>query len=319
MVSGKNSDKVSVGNTPLVEVDGIFAKLECVSPTGSIKDRMAKYILEESEKRGLLKKGMRVIEATSGNTGISMSYFGRRMGYDVTIVMPENMTRERKSIIRRLGGNLILSPAERSFAEAARIRDRKAREEGYFSTDQFANPLNVECHQKTTGQEIISEMKTKGLVVDAFVAGVGTGGTLIGVAKALKRINPDVYIVAVEPSESNVMCGKKPDFHIIQGIGDGFIPDIVSDGKGGLNPLIDDVLCVSGDEAKSAALYLDKECGLCVGMSSGANYLIAKKLSERFKTVVTVFPDGFSKYQSQGLKQTNPNGCPYHTRCANLG
>ncbi|MBU1974454.1 MAG: cysteine synthase family protein, partial [Nanoarchaeota archaeon] len=253
---------ISPGNTPLIEIEGVLAKLECVNPCGSVKDRLAKYIIEESEKKELLKPGTTIIEATSGNTGIAFSYYAREKGYPVKIVMPENMTEERKKIIQSLGTELILCSAEGSFAEAAQIRNKLAQENNYFNPDQFSNPLNVECHQKTTGQEILKQCSAK---IDAFVAGVGTGGTLIGVAKALKEVYPQVWIVAVEPSESAVMSGGKPGVHNIPGIGDGFIPKIASDGHNGINSLIDEVICVSSQEAKAAAHLLEKQHGYCVG------------------------------------------------------
>jgi len=302
-----------VGNTPLVCVDGVYAKLECTNPCGSIKDRIARYILEESERQGLLRPGMRIVEATSGNTGIAFSHFARERGYDVTIVMPENMTEERKATIRRLGAELVLCSAEGSFAEAAAIRDRLAAERGDFNPDQFSNPLNVECHRTTTGREIVDQMKAAAVPVDAFVAGVGTGGTLIGVGQALRAAHPGVRLVAVEPSESAVMSGGPAGPHAIQGIGDGFIPAIASDGNGGLNPLIDQVITVSTAEALAAAQDLQARHGFCVGVSSGANYLAARKLLAEGLTPVTVFADGYYKYQSQGLCHCQTNRCPYET------
>lgn len=302
---------ITPGNTPLIKVGNIFTKLECINPTGSIKDRIAYYILEESEKKGILKPGMKIIEATSGNTGIAFSYYAKQKGYEVIIVMPEHMTDERKKLIRELGAELILCSKEGSFTEAAQIRDRIAQEKGYFNPDQFSNPLNVECHQNTTGKEIITQIKEyTDKKIDAFVAGVGTGGTLIGIAKSLKEEFPETRIVAVEPSESAVMSGGVAGEHTIQGIGDGFIPVIASDGNEGVNILIDEVICVSSQEATEYAQKLREQHNLCVGISSGANYCAAKKLSERFETVVTVFADGFSKYKSQGLTHCNEN-CPY--------
>lgn len=303
----------SVGHTRIVEVEGIFAKLECTNPCGSVKDRIAVYILRESERRGLLTPGMRIVEATSGNTGISFSYFARRAGYDVTIVMPENMTAERKQVIRNLGADLILCSKDGSFAEAAEIRDRLARENGWFNPDQFSNPLNVECHERATGQEIIDHF-TKHFPkrpIDAFVAGVGTGGTLIGVGKALKHLWPSLHLVAVEPSESPVMSGGEPGIHGIGGIGDGFIPAIASDGKGGLHPLIDEVVCVSTQDALKTSLHLGCDCTFCVGISSGANFLAAKRVARRFRTVVTIFPDSYNRYRSLGLVHCKANACPF--------
>jgi cysteine synthase len=300
---------ISVGNTPLVKVNGIYAKLECTNPCGSIKDRIAQYIIDKSEERGILKPGMKIIEATSGNTGIALSYCAREKGYEIAIVMPENMTEERKRIIQDLGAELILCSEEGSFAEAAEIRNRLAQENGYFNPDQFSNPYNVECHYQTTGQEILRQIDSQR--IDAFVAGVGTGGTLIGVGQALKEIYPQVQIVAVEPMESAVMSGGSAGHHCIPGIGDGFIPAIASDGNGGVNPLIDEVVCVSSQEAKDTAKKLEEEHGFCVGVSSGANFAAARKLEDRFGTIVTIFPDGYSKYQSQGLKHCEEKRCPH--------
>ncbi len=299
----------NVGNTPLVKVDGIYAKLECVNPTGSIKDRMAKYILDKSEEQGLLKPGMTIVEATSGNTGIALSYFAREKGYPVTIVMPEDMSDERKQIITSLGAELILVGPQ-DFDEAARVRNEIAElRPNYFNTKQFSNPLNVQCHYETTGQEIIRQLN--GESIDAFVAGVGTGGSLIGIAKAMKEVYPNIQVVAVEPSESDVMSGGKPGDHYIQGIGDGFIPAIAGDGNNGLHPLIDRVAKVKSKNAKQAAEYLSQKHGFCVGVSSGCNYLASKLLWFDFDKIVTLFPDGFRKYESFGLKHCEKGRCPY--------
>jgi len=305
---------LEVGNTPLLKIDGIFAKLECTNPMGSIKDRMAKYIIEESEKQGLLKPGMTIVEASSGNTGIALSYFAKEKGYQVIIIMPENMTDERKSIMKKLGAQLVLC-SEGNFEEAVRIRDEIARRPMHFNPDQFSNLLNAECHYKTTAQEILDQITTHSRSIDAFVCGVGTGGTLIGCGKRLREVFPTVRIVAVEPSESPVMSGGKQGKHGIQGIGDGFVPALASDGKGGLNSLIDQVICVSTTEAKDAATYLAEAKSLCVGISSGANFIAAKRIATSCETVVTVFPDGFSKYKSQGLMRKGAGPCTYQKEC----
>lgn len=303
---------LKVGNTPLIHVEGVYAKLECTNPCGSIKDRIGTYIIEESERRGLLTPGQRIIEATSGNTGIALAWVARTKGYPVTIVMPENMTQERKRAISGLGADLILCSAEGSFAEAARIRDAMAQEHGWFNPDQFSNPLNAECHERTTGQEIVTALAADNIHrVDAFVAGVGTGGTLIGVSRRLRALSPQVHIGAVEPSESAVMSGGPAGNHGIGGIGDGFIPALAGDGRGGLHPLIDEVLCVSTHDAQEAAKRLSSEHGFCVGVSSGANFVAARRLRERFETVVTVFADSYVKYQSVGLRHCQAGRCPY--------
>ena len=297
-----------VGNTPFVEVDGIYAKLECTNPTGSVKDRIARYIIDKSESLGILKKGMTIVEASSGNTGIGFAHYAREKGYPITIVMPNNMTNERKEILRCLGANLVLC-SDGNFLEAAQIRDEICNSDvtKYFNPDQFSNPLNVECHYKTTGQEILREIGER--TIDSFVAGVGTGGTLIGIGKALREVNPRVHLVAVEPLESAVMGGGVSGTHGIYGIGDGFIPAIASNGGGGLIEMINEVIAVSTEESEKASQYLlDK--GFCVGISSGANFVAAKKMLEKFKTVVTLFPDGYSKYLSSGLKYIDGN-CLY--------
>lgn len=308
------SDQPNPGNTPMVEVGRVFAKLECVNPTGSIKDRIAQYIVDESERQGLLKPGMRIVEATSGNTGIALAAYGRQKGYHVTIVMPEDMTDERKELIRRLGAELILCSKEGSFAEAVEIRDALAVDPNVFNPDQFSNELNVQCHYETTGQEILDQVPVDRLPIAGFVAGVGTGGTLIGVAKALRERFPDVRIVAVEPEESPVMSGGEAGRHTIFGIGDGFVPPIARSAEGDLHPLIDDVSRVSSEEALEAAANLRLNYGLCVGISSGANYVAARAMSH-MGTVVTLFADGYDKYRSYGLTQASDPGCPFADCC----
>jgi len=302
-------DLPPVGETPLVEVAGVFAKLECTNPCGSIKDRIGRYILERSRERGLLAPGQPIVEATSGNTGIAFAYFARALGHPITIVMPEDMTEERKAMIRSLGAELVLSSKEGSFAEAAAIRDRLAAEHGWFNPDQFSNPLNAECHAQTTGEEIVRQLE--GRPIDAFVAGVGTGGTLVGVGARLRRDNPGVWIAAVEPEESAVMSGGTPGAHGISGIGDGFIPALAGDGRGGLHPMIDEVIRVRTSEALDAARRICLDRGFCIGISSGANWLAALRLRSRFDTVVTVFADGFTKYQSRGLHRCATGQCPF--------
>ena len=307
---------IEVGKTPLIRLDGIYAKLECVSPTGSIKDRMVKYILDESERRGLLRKGTPIVEATSGNTGISLSYFGKMKGYQVVIIMPEDMTEERRQLIRGFGAQLVLCTSEGSFIEAIRIRDSMVSEQHYFTTDQFSNQLNVECHYKTTGQEIISQLNPDSVIPDAFVAGVGTGGTLMGVARALKETNPGLHVAAVEPAESPVMEGGPAGHHGIEGIGDGFVPSIVTDEMGRISKDIHEIIHVTTEDAMKASMYLAQNFGYCVGVSSGANFLAAKELSHRFRTVITIFPDGFTRYMSVGL---HPSGmCPFHGEACRL-
>ncbi|MBV6459314.1 MAG: Cysteine synthase [Fimbriimonadaceae bacterium] len=303
-----------VGHTPVIEIDGILIKLECVNRTGSIKDRIAWTILTESRRLGLLHAGQPIIEATSGNTGIALAHYGRQLGYPVTIVMPENMTNERKAIIRERGADLILCSAEGSFAEAAEIRDRIAADRGWFNPDQFSNPLNTECHRWTTGQELLEYGKR----IDSFVAGVGTGGTLIGVGQALTEAFGRTDVVAVEPAESAVMSGGSPGPHAIYGIGDGFIPALASDGGGGLHPLISAVEVVSSAEAIATANELRTKHGLCIGISSGANFAAAKRRQNFHEVVATVFADGYMKYKDHGLCASKPGQCLFESRCKQL-
>ncbi|HRK23066.1 MAG TPA: cysteine synthase family protein [Fimbriimonadaceae bacterium] len=300
-------------STPLIEVDGIFAKIECVHPAGSVKDRIAQYILRSAEDSGQLRPGMRIVEATSGNTGIAVAYYGKRMGYAVTIVMPEHMTEERKALIRGLGAELILVSKEGSFAEAVEVRDRIAQDPDVYCVDQFANPLNVECHERTTGAEIL--LYLKGRRPDAFVAGVGTGGTLMGIGRAFRQANPEVWLAAVEPAEAAVMTGGPNGPHGIFGIGDGFLPPIVLGDDGALHPMIDEAIVVSTDEAMTAATDLRERFNLCVGVSSGANFAAAQRLKGVHDTVVTVFADGYSKYSSHGLRRCEPGACPFEALC----
>ena len=299
---------MSCPRTPIVELDGIFAKLECVNPTGSIKDRIAEFIVDESERRGLLEPGMTIVEATSGNTGIALAKYGREKGYPVVIVMPENMTEERKDLIRSFGAELILCDAG-DFAGAVAIRDEMAAKPGYFNPDQFSNELNVECHYRTTGQEILEQIPGP---IDVFVAGVGTGGSLIGIAKALRERYPKIKIVAVEPEESAVMSGGEANPHQIFGIGDGFIPPIAQGADGETHPIISEVEVVRSKDAVDAASFLRARYGFCIGISSGANYIAARRYLGR---VVTLFPDGYIKYKSYGLRQSVEPECPHAAYC----
>lgn len=299
--------------TPLIDLDGVLAKLECVHPTGSIKDRIARYILERSLANGTLRPGMRIVEATSGNTGIAVAYHGARLGFPVTIVMPEHMTEERKTLIRKMGAELILVSKEGSFAEAVEVRDRIAEDPEVFCVDQFANPLNTECHEQITGAEILAQLE--GRAVAVLVAGVGTGGTLIGVGHALKQRFPEMRVAAVEPAEAAVMSGGPNGPHEIFGIGDGFIPPITQGCDGGLHPLIDVVEVVSSADAIQASHELRERYRLCVGISSGANFRAARRLQAKYGTAVTVFADGYSKYGTHGLRRCAGGECPFEALC----
>lgn len=302
-----------VGSTPLIEADGVFCKLECSNPTGSVKDRIAKFLLESAMRRGELKPGDTVVEATSGNTGIAMSHAARALGCKAMIFMPEHMSEERIALMRELGAEVRLTPRDESFEGSVKRRDEYRGRPGYFVPDQFGNPENPLCHEQTTGAELVAQLKSQGIEhLDAFVAGTGTGGSLMGVARALRREWPDVRIVAVEPTESAVMLGETAGEHGIQGIGDGFIPPIVDMSE------VSEVATVSTDEAHAEATRIHEQLGHCVGRSSGANMLVARNLAARGMRVATLWPDCSDRYVSLGLEppSSEHTTCSLHDQCA---
>jgi len=289
----------SVGSVPLIRLKrmssgNVFVKAEFLNPGGSIKDRVAKHIIESAEKEGRLKPGMIIIEATSGNTGIGLSLVGRQKGYKVVCVMPENMSEERKKIIQAFGGEIMFSPAEESLSGCLKqIQEiTQGEPEKYFVANQFGNPHNPEIHYQQTGPEIWQDM---GGEINIFVAGVGSGGTLQGIGKFLKEKNPSVKIVAVEPKNSAALLGREPGLHQIQGIGDGFVPDVLD-----VN-LVDMVFTVSDEEAIETTRRLSREEGLLVGTSSGANLFAALHMDNGRNRVVTILPDRAERYFSTAL------------------
>ena len=280
-----------VGNTPMLrfcELSGgcVFGKAEFLNPAGSVKDRVAKYIIEQAELSGKLKPGYTIVEATSGNTGIAVAFVARLKGYQCIICMPSDMSEERKRLIRALGAQLVETPAQDSISgSVVKAEEIFNQTEDAFLFGQFKNPLNPEVHYLTTAHEIWEQMDHH---VDAFVAGVGSGGTLTGVGKFLKEKNPNILIVAVEPKNSAALLGHEPGFHVIQGIGDGFIPPVLD-----VN-LIDEVITVSDDDAIDMTRKIASVQGALVGTSSGANVWSAMKLASRLgpqSRVVTVLPD----------------------------
>ncbi len=277
----------TIGNTPLIKIGRIFAKLETVNPTGSVKDRMAWYIVRKAERRGELKPGSEILEVTSGNTGIALAMISAVRGYRFTAVMPASMSVERRKMMSAFGAKIILTPAKEDIAGAVKKYQELVKDSDAWLPDQFGNPDNVKAHEFGLGREIAKQMK-----VGAFVAGIGTGGTLIGVAKALKKVYPNVKIFGVEPSESAVLSGKKPGLHKIQGIGEGFVPKIVADNR----DLIDGVISIKSKDAIAMRKKLAMKYGLLVGISSGANVLAAMKL--KYRNVVTVLPDRGERYLS---------------------
>ena len=283
---------MEVGNTPLIKLsDKLYGKLEALNPGGSIKDRPVKYILDDYEKNNLIKKGDTIVEATSGNTGISLAMMCAERGYKCQIVMPSDMSEERKKIMRFFGAKLI-EVGEGDFDKAIEWKDLLVKEKKYISLNQFDNNLNIECHKNTTCMEIINQ--SYGKDISAFVAGTGTGGTLMGIQNGFKNLGKDTKIVAVEPSESPVMSGGEKGLHGIQGIGDGskFLVDLNK---------VDEVITISTKEAKERSLRLAKEHGLFVGISAGANVLASERWIEQNKpdgVVVTILCDRGERYFS---------------------
>jgi cysteine synthase A len=292
-------DKISnyVGNTPLIPITlgkyTVWCKCEFMNPGGSVKDRMATYILNNAESKGLIKKGDILIEATSGNTGIAFAMLAAERGYKMKIVMPCNMSEERKQIFKFYGADLI-QVGEGDFDGAIEYRDMMAENMGWFNCNQFHNPLNIEAHYKTTGPEIIKQLpKWQGIVPDALICGTGTGGTIMGTSKYLKEHLPDIKVVAVEPEESAVMSGGEPGLHGIQGIGDGskFLVDLDK---------VDDIVTVATECAKNTARHLARKYGYFVGISAGANVNAAFKwLRDNDKRhVITFLCDRGERYFS---------------------
>ena len=291
----------TIGDTPMVELeyfepDGvkIFAKLEGNNPAGSIKDRVALSMIEAAEREGFLREGGVVIEATSGNTGIGLAFVCAVKGYDCVIVMPENMSEERIKILKHFGAEVVLTPAEEGIPGAVRRAEQLQIDiPNSFLPDQFTNPANPAIHRETTGPEIYRQLNS---APTAFVAGVGTGGTIMGVAQYFKMdLGARTRIIAVEPAESAVLSGENPGKHGIQGIGAGFVPAIYD------AELIDGIEKVSTDEAFELMRAVAKKTGIPCGISSGANLAAAIRIAEKLpagSTVATVFPDRVDRYLS---------------------
>ncbi len=294
-----NSVLTSIGNTPLIRLrrissGNVFVKAEFLNPGGSIKDRVAKHMIESAEKEGKLRSGMTIIEATSGNTGIGLTLVGVQKGYHVVCVMPENMSEERKKIIKALGGEIVFSPADESLTGSLeKMKEMTGADpERYFVANQFANPHNPEIHYDQTAPEIWQDTNGE---IDIFVAGVGSGGTLQGIGKFLKERKSAIKVVAVEPKNSAALLGREPGLHQIQGIGDGFIPDVLD------TNLVDMVFTVSDEEAVETTRRLSREEGLLVGTSSGANVFAALHMDNGRNHVVTILPDRAERYFSTTL------------------
>ncbi|EOA3405359.1 cysteine synthase A [Enterococcus hirae] len=295
-----------IGQTPIVKLNHlvpedsaeVYVKLEFFNPGGSVKDRIALSMIEKAERDGLLKPGDTIIEPTSGNTGIGLAMVGVAKGYKVIIVMPEMMSIERRLLMKGYGAELLLTPGKDGISGSIKEAKRLAAENDYFLPLQFENPANPSIHEKTTGHEIQEAFGVNGL--DAFVAGIGTGGTISGAGKELKRVYPAIEIIGVEPAESAILEGKEAGPHKIQGIGTGFVPDTLD------TSVYDRVVSVTGDQALATAREVGKKEGILVGISSGA--AIAAALAEakvlgKGKKVLAVVPDNGERYLSTALYQ----------------
>ena len=295
-----------IGQTPIVKLNHlvpedsaeVYVKLEFFNPGGSVKDRIALSMIEKAERDGLLKPGDTIIEPTSGNTGIGLAMVGVAKGYKVIIVMPETMSIERRLLMKGYGAELLLTPGKDGISGSIKEAKRLAAENDYFLPLQFENPANPSIHEKTTGHEIQEAFGVNGL--DAFVAGIGTGGTISGAGKELKRVYPAIEIIGVEPAESAILEGKEAGPHKIQGIGTGFVPDTLD------TSVYDRVVSVTGDQALATAREVGKKEGILVGISSGA--AIAAALAEakvlgKGKKVLAVVPDNGERYLSTALYQ----------------
>ena len=285
-----------IGNTPLLRLHGttIYGKAEFLNPGGSIKDRVALSMIEGAEKAGRINRDSIIVEPTSGNTGIGIALVGKLKGYKVKIVMPENMSEERKKLIRALGAELVLTPAGQSIQGAVdKVRQLAAEDPRVFVPQQFENPDNPLVHYEQTATELWRQLDGN---VACFVAGVGSGGTLQGVGKFLKEQNPKIKVVAVEPKNVSAILGHEPGLHQIQGIGDGFIPAILD------VSMVDEVVEVSDDDAIETTRRLGRDHGTLVGISSGANAWAAEQLAKRIPgNIATVFPDRAERYFSTAL------------------
>ncbi|HHU69339.1 MAG TPA: cysteine synthase A [Thermoanaerobacterales bacterium] len=300
----KNNVIQLIGSTPMVKLNNltprngadIYAKLEFYNPGGSIKDRVALKMIEDAEKNGILNKNDIILESTSGNMGIGLALVGRAKGYRVIIVMPENMSVERRKLIEALGAEIILTSADRGMQGAVeKVNEMAKGNKNYFVPQQFENIANPNAHKETTAFEILKQMDGK---IDVLVAGVGTGGTITGIGEILRGKTPNIQIIAVEPANSPVLSGGNPGIHKIQGIGAGFIPKVLN------ISLIDMIFCVKDEEAINTCRLLAKEEGILAGISSGAALFAAMKLSEelgRGKRIVVIFPDSAERYLSTDL------------------
>lgn len=294
-----------IGETPIVKLNeavdadsaDIYVKLEFMNPGSSVKDRIALAMIEAAEQDGILKAGDTIIEPTSGNTGIGLAMVSAAKGYKLVVVMPDTMSQERRNLLRAYGAELILTPGAEGMKGAIKKAEDLKKENGYFMPQQFNNGANPEVHARTTGNEIIKQM-ADGL--DAFVSGIGTGGTITGAGKVLKEHFKDIKVYAVEPEDSAILSGGSPGPHKIQGLGAGFVPNVLN------TDIYDEVVLVSNDEAFETSREVAKNNGILGGISSGAAVAAAKKVAKKLgkgKKVLAVLPDNGERYLSTALYQ----------------
>lgn len=295
-----------IGNTPIVKLNNVtgpndadvYVKVEYFNPGSSVKDRLAYAMINKAEKDGLLKEGSTLIEPTSGNTGIGLAMVAAAKGYKAVIVMPDTMSMERRNLLRAYGAELILTPGAEGMKGAIAKAEELSKENGWFLPQQFENPVNAVVHRETTGPEIISAFEEAGLSLDAFVSGVGTGGTVTGSGEALKGKFPEIEIIAVEPKDSPVLSGGKPGPHKIQGIGAGFVPEV-------LKPeVITSIFPVENDDAFETSRKVAREEGILGGISAGAAMYAAIETAKRLgkgKNVLAILPDNGERYLSTPL------------------
>lgn len=304
MVRVANSITDLIGQTPIVKLNRlvdensaeVYLKLEYMNPGSSVKDRIALAMIEAAEDKGDLKPGITIIEPTSGNTGIGLAMVAAAKGYKAILVMPETMSMERRNLLRAYGAELVLTPGPEGMNGAIRKAEELSKENGYFMPQQFKNEANPEVHKRTTGKEIVEQMDH----LDAFVSGIGTGGTISGAGEVLREKYPSIKIYAVEPTDSPVLSGGKPGPHKIQGIGAGFIPDVLD------TKIYDEVIQISNEEAFEFARRAAKEEGILGGISSGAAISAALKVAKELgkgKKVLAIIPSNGERYLSTPLYQ----------------
>ena len=296
----------TIGNTPLVKLNNltdensanVYVKVEFMNPGSSVKDRIALHMIETAEKEGKINKDTTIVEPTSGNTGIGLAMVAAAKGYKAVLVMPDTMSKERRNPLKAYGAELVLTPGADGMKGAIKKAGELAEKENFFMPQQFENPANPEIHAKTTGKELVEQANGAGFNIDAFVSGIGTGGTITGAGKVLKENFKDVKIIAVEPTDSAILSGEEPGPHKIQGIGAGFVPGTLD------TDIYDEIITIENDESMDTARALGREEGILGGISSGAAVLAGLRVAKELgpdKNVVVVLPSNGERYLSTPL------------------